>query len=235
MLRLISLLAIAAALVPALQVNAQDVDSFWVDARPALKRSDFLSVDNAYWLALVLDRGSGGKTQKHRAQLAERFAPMQPGYCRVVADSEKIGDSVWLMLNNAPIDDNEESEKVLKVKVDHYSLDRAENGRRALVRSLQYEDIKFKVNSNIAVTDDAVSRVVFSSYIRSSAAIRLTVSPIGDLSFDERLAGSYLLIFDRAVLDDGYFPECRRRRADLLGWKWLFEPARTTQSTLIGR
>jgi hypothetical protein len=237
MLKLLPVLALAATIVaPAVPSMAQDaeVDSFWIETRPPLKRTDFLSVDNAYWLALVLDRGLGGKTQKHRAQLAGRFAPLQPGNCRVVQATETMGDSVWLMLNNAPVDD-ETAEKVLRVRVDHYSLDPGENGRRALVRSQKYEDIKFKVNANIGVEDDAVARVVFGSYIRSSAAIRLTVDAIGDQFFDERVAGSYLLILDHAVLDDGYFPECRRRKANFLGWGRFFQTTQPTHPTLLRR
>jgi hypothetical protein len=213
---------IAVVTVLASQALAQqkevEIRSFWFDARQAMARAQFLDVDNAFSLALVLERGTEGNTQKYRAQTAERLVPLQPGNCRIVEGKAKMGDNIWLMLNNTPIDPADMTEKVLRIHIDHYSSDPGEADNRLLARSQQYEDIRFKLNANIG-KDDAVARVVFSSFVRSSVAIRLNVAAINDPAFDERVAGSYLLILDPGILEDGYFPQCRRRRADFL-WGW---------------
>jgi hypothetical protein len=193
------------------QTEQPEGSSFWVEPRQSLKRAEFLDVDRAFWLALVLKAGQGGPSQKRNAQLAEEFAPLQPGNCKVVDPRAFSGNNLWLMLNNAPIDDARPSEKVLKVHAEHFSRSPGEAAQRALLRRNTYDDIAFTVNSALDAEVDPASRVVFYSNARASAAIRLSIEAVGDSDIDDNVAGHYLLVLDPSLLADGYFPECRRR------------------------
>lgn len=205
------------SLISPLPVAAQQTTSgntFQIETRSKVSRKTFVAPEYALWLALIVKYGQGAGSQRSYAQRAQEFSPMQPGNCLVVADSALYGGTLWLMLNNGAVNDDTGEHK-LKIRADHYTVDKPHARDRVLLRSTEYEDITYAVNPQIEVDDDPAVRVVFSSNVSASAAVRFTIAANGSRDFNERAAGSYLLILDRDILDDGYFPECRRRRAKL--------------------
>jgi hypothetical protein len=197
------------------QEENRDVRRYMVDEGLRLARTAFLTAEHAFTLALVSKSGRGGSTQKSYAQAAEEFVPLRPGNCLVVAKGSLIGGNIWLMLNNAAVDEIDATDRTLRVVADHYSAATGDGEERPHLRRNRYKDLVFKLNPTLGPDNDPSMRVVFRSNVQSSVAVRLSIDAPGAPDLDERVAGSYLLIFDRSVLEDGYFPECRRRRLGL--------------------
>ncbi|MBO9192684.1 hypothetical protein J5277_01055 [Rhizobium sp. 16-449-1b] len=215
------LLAIALSIPTA--VAAQDAEeqlprSFLVETRAKLDRKTFLTPENAFSLAVVVGAGEGKNTQKSYAQNAKRLAPLNRNNCMFVEARSIIGGNVWFMINNAAIDDADASSRDLKVKVYSYAVADSEGTKRSLLRATEFPDVKFVTNPSIEKDEDPSVRVVFKANASALQAMRVVIKENGNPDFDDRLAGSYLLIFNSDVLDDGVFPECKRKRIGVLSW-----------------